>query len=223
MTSPAPIRLDVRGWLFSGLLPLGFAYVTMVLCGRSVPFEPWQSWLCVTLSGPVLFILAVQHVLVPASDDRRALLRNGLLYFVPFVAGLHFRWVGRWTGAHFSLSKSSLAQLSTIDVVMMVVAGVVSVGVGAVCIREARRSKVILGYVTVFAVLAFVLTGITLLLSANYYLHLHHYFLALILMPFVRFAHPVCTVTQGFLAGVYVEGASRWGMDPVWNLATSVG
>jgi hypothetical protein len=56
------------------------------------------------------------------------------------------------------------------------------------------------------------------MLGDRYYLHIHHYFLALCLLPFVRFRHPVCVVTQGLLAGVFVEGAARYGLSPIWIL-----
>ncbi len=71
-------------------------------------------------------------------------------------------------------------------------------------------------YLLSFAGLASILVAVTFALGREYHIHIHHYFLALCLLPFVRFQHPACLVAHAIPTGVYVEGASRWGLDPVW-------
>jgi len=46
--------------------------------------------------------------------------------------------------------------------------------------------------------------------------HIHHYFLFGIFVPWLRFRHPVCVVCQAICASIAVEGVATWGMDPMW-------
>ena len=49
-------------------------------------------------------------------------------------------------------------------------------------------------------------------------IHIHHYFLALVLMPLTAFKNPVSTVVQAFLAGMFVEGVTSWGVEGLIDL-----
>jgi hypothetical protein len=220
----SPIRLDSRAAFFCALLPLGFIYVAVVLCHRANPFaslhDPWGDWLGVTLSGPALFLFAAQYVLKPLSSlgALRTLLHYGAGYLLPFFAGLHWEYIGRISGANFSLTARQLSHLSFADVTMLIVGAVVFIGMSAICLREAQRAGTLSRYLGAFFGLIAVLIVLTLLLGPSYHVHIHHYFWALCLTPFVRFPNPACTVVQAFLVGAYVEGASRWGFGAIWNL-----
>lgn len=203
------------------LFALGFAYVAMALCGRSTPFSSgdnaWNDWLGVMLAGPAMLLLATRHTLLPlGAGAARVLVRNGTGFILPFFAGLHWEWVGRLSGANFSLTARDLARLSAASQAAAGAGILLAAALAALCLREARRAKVLVPYLASFGALAGAIAGVTLLLGPGYRLHIHHYFLALCLMPFVRFPHPLCVVTQAVLAGVFVEGASRWGLSPIW-------
>ena len=45
---------------------------------------------------------------------------------------------------------------------------------------------------------------------------MHHYTFALMCLPMVWFPHWWPVMLNGFANGVLVEGAARWGYDPVW-------
>lgn len=47
-------------------------------------------------------------------------------------------------------------------------------------------------------------------------LHIHHYFLAMVLMSFISGQSPLFTVMHGFFHGMMIEGGCRWGFDPMW-------
>lgn len=47
-------------------------------------------------------------------------------------------------------------------------------------------------------------------------LHVHHYCVSLILVPFICYQSIVVTFMQGFLIGMMIEGGARWGFDPLW-------
>ena len=217
------VRLDARAAFFCALLPIGFIYVAAVLCHRAIPFasrnDPWGDWLGVTLSGPALFLLAAQHVL-PATRPIRTLLIHGAVYALAFFAGLHWEFIGQYSGAKFSLTSSQLSHLKTADVAMLIVGAVVFVGMTAICVRAAHRARILARCLAASAGLILGLVVVTALLGPSYHVHIHHYFWALCLAPFVRFSNPACLIMQAFLVGTYVEGASRWGFGAIWNLGS---
>lgn len=212
---------DLRCLYWCGLLVLGFAYVAMFLCGRPLPFasgnNPWGDWLGVLLSAPTLYLLAARHTLrEPGPSLARAVLWNGPVYAGSFFAALHWEWAGKITHANFSLTVDQLSRLDLRGKIAGAVGLAVFAAMAGLCLREARREGILGSYLLSFAGLASIVAGVTWALGRDYHLHVHHYFLALGLLPFVRFRHPACLVTQAILTGVYVEGACRWGLDPVW-------
>jgi hypothetical protein len=59
--------------------------------------------------------------------------------------------------------------------------------------------------------------GITFLLRKNYNLHFHHYVLGMFVMTFSCYQNAFVTVLHGIFNGIMIEGASRWGYDPIWE------
>ena len=49
-------------------------------------------------------------------------------------------------------------------------------------------------------------------------LHVHHYFLALIVMSFISLQTGFLTMIQGFFHGMFIEGGCRWGYDAIWTI-----
>ena len=56
-----------------------------------------------------------------------------------------------------------------------------------------------------------------LVVSAKFYFHLHHYLVALFLWPLTGLNHGLCLFVQGGLAGLFINGASRWGFDSLFE------
>ena len=142
---------------------------------------------------------------------------HGAVYVLAFFAGLHWEYIGQYSGANFSLTSRQLSHLKTADVTMLIVGAVVFIGMTAICVRAAYRTRILGRYLAAFAGLILGLVVVTALLGPSYHVHVHHYFWALCLAPFVRFPNPACLVMQAFLVGTYVEGASRWGFGAIWN------
>jgi hypothetical protein len=60
-----------------------------------------------------------------------------------------------------------------------------------------------------------VLAWITLAIRHRYYLHMHHWFLALLMTPLTQTGSPLLTlIAVGFCAAQFVEGASKWCVLP---------
>jgi len=51
----------------------------------------------------------------------------------------------------------------------------------------------------------------------EYWLHLHHYFWAGLIIPLLNYRHNLTAVFLGFFTALMVEGIARWGIDPVWK------
>lgn len=193
----------------------------MVLCHRSTPFASgdnrWNDWLGVMLSGPTLYLFSTRHTLRPFGEQPvTAVLWNVAGFGLLFFAALHWEYVGQLTGASFSLTSRHLTHLNTASKIAVAVGLVIAVSVITICLREAFRARILASYLVSFATLIGTLVAITVVLGPRYHVHIHHYFFSLALLPFVRFRQPVCFITQAILAGVYVEGATRWGLSPIW-------
>ena len=68
-------------------------------------------------------------------------------------------------------------------------------------------SRRVLFYVSVASVLAW----ITIAIRHRYYLHLHHWFLGILLMPITHTLSPLLSLAAiGFCAAQFVEGAAKW-------------
>lgn len=214
---------DLRLFFSWALLVGGFGYVAVFLCGRATPFESgdnrWNDWLGVALSGPAVFFLATRHTLAPFSAGaRRAVWWNGCRFGLPFFAGLHWEYLGSTTGANFSLTARQLAHLNAPSRIALAIGIGIALAVTALCLREARKAGILGRYLGAFGSLLGALSLTTFALGPRYYVHIHHYFWSLCLLPFLRFRHPVCVVMQGLLTGVFVEGAARYGLSPIWIL-----
>jgi hypothetical protein len=195
--------------LFCALIVAGFAYVSVVLCGRSDPL----------LSGndtrlDLAFVLALApplYLLGPREN-----FRIGPAYVLPFFAALHFEYLGRALGVAFSLKSADLSSLSPRAALALAAA---ALGIGALLAWHfvlARRAKILGRYAAAFAAVPLAVAAITWRLRETHYLHVHHYCLGTYLFPFFRFDRTLSRAAHAVFLGIAVEGVSRWGMDPVW-------
>ena len=47
--------------------------------------------------------------------------------------------------------------------------------------------------------------------------HIHHYVLSLMVLSFLSYQNIILTVVHGVFSGIFIEGASHWGLDPIWT------
>ena len=62
-----------------------------------------------------------------------------------------------------------------------------------------------------------VFVGVTWCLKRTHYLHLHHYTWAMCCILILGVQQPFISFLCGWANGVMVEGAARWGYDPIWK------
>src|SRR5262249_8205483 len=156
------------------LLATGFAYVTMVLCGRSTPFESgdnrWNDWLGVMLSAPALYLFAMRHTLLAFGGPLSRMLRWNVLGFVlPYFVPLHWEYVGKYSGANFSLTARQLAHLNRPSQIALAVGAIIFLSITALCLREAQKAGYFLKYLGTFLGLVGAIAAVTLLMGPDYH------------------------------------------------------
>ncbi|KAJ3428970.1 lccl domain protein [Anaeramoeba flamelloides] len=62
-----------------------------------------------------------------------------------------------------------------------------------------------------------IISIISCFIKSNYELHLHHYFVFLMLMVLVVHQNYVCGIGWGISFGIYVEGVSNWSLANLWD------
>ena len=79
------------------------------------------------------------------------------------------------------------------------------------------ESDVLMRYLAWTIILVGAIVWNTKRLSPGRSLHIHHYFLAWMMMTFICYQSEFLTVCHGFAMGVFIEGGCRWGFDPIWT------
>jgi hypothetical protein len=212
---------DARFWVWTLMLVGGFAYVAGGLCGRHNPLASFEGGcgdlVKVLISAPLLFFLGPRHNLEPAdAGRRRMLLRNGLGYFLCYVAGLQWYWFQRIPNVNYSLKWSDISNMHPAGQAVYLTGTVIILGLGVYHCRWARREGILRPYLSTLLGGILLIVGISWLVRGHYYYHIHHYFFFGYFIPWTRFKNPVSLACQGFSVGVYVEGVSEWGMAPLW-------
>jgi hypothetical protein len=75
-------------------------------------------------------------------------------------------------------------------------------------------------YVLMTEVVVFV--GVTLMVRSRLQYHLHHYALAMVGVSLIGYQNTRFTMLQAVLNGTMIEGAARWGYDPLWYVENKV-
>jgi hypothetical protein len=217
--------LDSRFALWLVLLVLGFAYVSVVLCGRTNPFvsryDRTTDLAIVLLLAPG-FYLAGPRRNFPRLDAnaRRVVWQFGLGYLVPFAVALHFDYLGKVLGVQFSLTASDLHGLDLAGKLAFLGGALLVTGLLGYHFVLARKEGILLPYGAAFVAIPLGVAIVTYLLRETHYLHVHHYLYGAYLVPFFRFDRALSRGAQATFLGICIEGASRWGLDPIWYRRT---
>lgn len=132
-------------------------------------------------------------------------------------------WVGgAWVGAlgNYTFERIPIQRLTGHDIrqqpgaitalVIIVLVLFAVVLYQAWCFRNEGR---LLRYLAIYATLGVSLGILAALPKLN--LRIHHYILALLLLPGTALQTRVSLLCQGLLVGLFVNGIARWGFDPV--------
>jgi hypothetical protein len=132
-------------------------------------------------------------------------------------------WLGAcWVGAlsNYTLDKIPIERLyapdlrhqpGAITALVFIIILIIIVAVGQVWAfrREGRLPR----YLAIYAIL---IASILLLLAVPHLnLRIHHYILALLLLPGTTLQTRPSLLYQGFLVGLFINGVARWGFDSI--------
>jgi hypothetical protein len=76
--------------------------------------------------------------------------------------------------------------------------------------------------VGLLAFIAFMVIHTKRMAAKGYHLHIHHYFLGMIVMAFTCYQNTFLTIVSAIFNGISIEGGSRWGYDAIWLIDEEV-
>ncbi|KAK4042970.1 cysteine-rich secretory protein LCCL domain-containing 2 [Parachaetomium inaequale] len=162
-------------------------------------------------TAAILYLTCVRHAL-PSSTNPNLSLEKTLLWLAPFWLGaLSNRTleplipIARLTPSDLTAQPGALLALGVVITTILLIAAVQA------------RTFYLSGHLPAYLLLYLTL-GVSLgLLAALPHLHLriHHYVLALLLLPGTAAQTRVSLICQGLLLGLFVNGVARWGFDSV--------
>ncbi|EJT77576.1 LCCL domain-containing protein [Gaeumannomyces tritici R3-111a-1] len=120
--------------------------------------------------------------------------------------------ITRLTGRDISQQPGAKAALAIIIIVLVVVA--------ALQVWFFRQEGRLLRYLKVYA--AFVGAILVCLVMPDLRLRIHHYILALLLLPGTSMQTRPSLFYQGLLVGLFINGVARWGFDSVLQTAAQL-
>ena len=126
-------------------------------------------------------------------------------------------WVGALDNLTFDklplqrLTPHDLRQPGAIVVLIVILSFILAAAIGQILgfRREGRLRRYLLLYACIGGLLLF------LLLIPNMNLRLHHYIIALILLPGTAIQTRPSLIYQGLLVGLFINGIARWGFDSI--------
>eukprot|EP00127_Corallochytrium_limacisporum_P007308 Clim_evm49s246 gene=Clim_evmTU49s246 len=137
-----------------------------------------------------------------------------LFYMIPLFFVSHLSMFNLFL-PDFSLSPGDIQGVGTIIYVVVLML-ILLFAVIYLC-RDLYRMGLIPYYIVGYGAAILVIVIGTLLATTNdFEIHVHHWFLAVFLMPFTAVESRVAMIVQGVLLGMLADGTSRWGMASLW-------
>jgi len=184
-------------------------------------FDEYQCFLRLMLKAPFVFLCGpVRSLRGPTDSDQTHAFLYNAVFLVFFFVGLQFTYLDsimlfRRAGDKFG--TPSLWKTYTSTELALIIPIIISI-LG--CIAYQLYLIVLFGlviwYAVFYGIVLFVLIVPTVILRKTYYLHMHHYAIFGLLIPFFAFPNFFSLSWLGVVSGVYVEGISRWGMAKWW-------
>ncbi|MBI1317830.1 MAG: hypothetical protein GC168_02640 [Candidatus Hydrogenedens sp.] len=205
-------------WL--GLFAAGFGYVAFVLCRRDTPISgpedfPLEFWKLLAV-GIALYAISANRTLKPFGAPGGTLW-NLAGFGIPFFLMLHWEYVGQtFPWLNHSLTPWAFKRMTPASIAVFASGTLLVTFIALYHGRLAWKERILRPYTGSFAALLAAVVLITFVLQRTHYPHIHHWFIGIMFIPWLRFPHPLTLVCLGLSSGLFVEGAARWGMDTLW-------
>lgn len=203
----------------------GYSFVAVITEKRGHPFksrfDKYQCTLRMVVKAPLVFLCGpIRSLHNPAESDQfQAFLYNSI-FVIFFFVGLQFTYLDgimlfRRAGDKFgspSLWKTyTRSELALIIPIILVIVG----SIVWECYLIFFDSLAI-WYLILYGIIFAAIILPTIILRNSHHLHMHHYAIFGLLIPFFAFPNPFSMGWLGVVSGIYVEGVSRWGMAWFW-------
>jgi len=211
--------------LWSVCMIVGYSFVASVTEKRQNPFksrfDKYQCLLKLVLISPLVYLCGPVRSLWfgPDANQLHSFLYNAW-FVVFFFVGLQFTYLDsillfRRAGDKFgtpSLWKTyTRAELALIIPIVVSIVGCVSWHFYLIFLY-----RLVIWYSVFYGLIFTVLIVPTIIFRKSHYLHMHHYAIFGVLIPFFAFPNLFSLLCLGIASGVYVEGIGRWGMAWFW-------
>lgn len=158
-----------------------------------------------------LWTAVVSPAVTPYNHSRLFL----TLYSGALLSTLHFNFL---TAILPDIAfDGSAANTSPAAITLLVIVGIVLFGAIAHHVYLVSKLPSRGTYALRYALLATAAASLSGLLAGHASLHLHHYLLALALVPLTRFPGRVSLITQALLLGLLIQGLAFFGPAPLWD------
>lgn len=139
------------------------------------------------------------------------------------MIGLNFTWMGMGPLGNFVLDPSMIALWG---VPMWIFAGVIVLLLGGL-IFDLFYHYYQIGYLRYYILIVGGMIGLIKVINVKkeaqgYAIHIHHYFLALMVLPMLCYQSAIPTLVHAFFCGMHIEGGCHYGYDPIWEPKSSV-
>jgi hypothetical protein len=207
------------------MISTGFLYKTIVTfeMERKTIFSSRKNeettYCYYILISVFLYFIGPNAVILGFSDefDSWAIRLSNFLYISGYVAGIHFNYLDVGMLQKLSLSSHHIMQWGREIWGIFIAICVIVVGLLSLMVNEI----IILGrlgiYIGIYSVIILIIAIIGMMLRNTHEIHFHHYILGVLFLPLTFSQTYLSSVLQGLCLGLYTDGVSRWGMDPLFE------
>jgi len=203
----------------------GYSFVAYVTEKRQNPFksrfDKYQCFLRLIVKAPLVYLCGpVRSLYGPTNTDHLPAFLFNSLFLLFFFVGLQFTYLDSVTLFRRAGDKFGTPSLwrtytrTELALIIPIIFGIV--GCIAWQLYLIWLYTLIVWYSVFYGIVFLALILPTIIFRKTHHLHLHHYAIFGLLIPFFAFQNPFSLACLGVVTGVYVEGVSRWGMAWFW-------
>lgn len=166
-----------------------------------------------------VFLVLFTWIVHPSIYPMHCFIELLIFYTAPFYFGVFYYQILSNFVPNLSLDNEFFSRLTqngiTAFIIICILLAAFIIHSFRLLLNEHKVNLYILSYVSVIVVITAISVSLYSL-NSRLYVHMHHYILSLLLLPFSRFRNPVSIIFQGFLLGMLVNGVFIWGFDNLW-------
>lgn len=205
------------------LMFLGHLIAAGLASGRSNPLlslkGDFHSVFELGIAAVVFAVFACRRTLpdtLPLDNWRQ---RPVILYAATAVAASFFGFFRYLPAINFNLKAEHLLRPRLGVLAVLIPVGGLLLTLFVLHIRLAAKKKQLPLYLTDLGFAVFGIALVSLKLYPRYYLHLHHYFWAMLLVFLFRYDTWYSRLAQAMALGIFIDGVASWGVVPIWHPA----